>query len=496
MNARFLLGTSLLAALVVIVLAAPALAEGPLRYKLKAGAAHVYKVEIRADRGDEIAIHSGHPEFKVQSLDAGNAKVLLSNPRLGERSELKPGVARGFGPPRFPSMRFPRSPFEFTGHELTLNDRGQVVSERGQSQVTYMLGNLANLIFESFPEEAKPAWSLTEKEIISVTAASRGPFRDDTEKERLNAEQTTDYTVKETVGNKVAIERKVALKTVEKAGDGPKLELSLVGIYTFDKTAGLPLSIAYDGQIIAREANTTTRVPLTVRIDLLTEEELVKLRAEQAQAAAEMKARQEAAAAERKKPLADAERAEILANLTGGDKNKIKDALRKLKDKDPPQPDAEIGRQIAPQLIHEDIFVRQYSAEALEKWGTLAEVPALAVALSDKHLFTVHAALRALGRLQDPTVAPLLTGKMAEAGTRSQAAAALKAMGPAAEKDVLVLLGDPEWIIRMEACNILADIGTDLSAKQLTTAAASDENGIVKLKAKQALDAITKRGKP
>ena len=470
-------------------------AEGPLRYQFKAGTSVVYKVEIRADRGDEIQIHSGNPEFKVQSVEGGNAKVLLGNPRLGERTEVKPGVVRGFGPPRFPSMRFPRSPFEFQGHELTLNDRGQVVNERGSSQVPFMLGHLANLVWESFPEEARPTWSLTEKEIISITEQSRRPFRDDNEKERLNAEQTTDYTIKETAGDKVAIERKVSLKTVEKAGDGPRLELTLAGTYTFDKQAGVPESMSYDGQVVVREANTTTRVPLAIRINRLNDEELAKLREEQARLAAEMKARQDLAAAERKKPLAEDERGELLAGLTSGDKNKIRSALQKLKDKEPPQADAEIGRQIAPHLASDDLFLRQFSAEALEKWATPAEVPALVAALSDKHIFTVHAALRALGRLQDPTSVPLIVAKMSELGVRNQAAAALKAVGPAAEKDVLVLLANEDWVLRMEACNILAEIGTQLSAKQLADASTGDENGIVKIKAKAALEAVEKRSK-
>src|SRR5436190_1841986 len=86
-------------------------ADGPLRYKLQPGTSLVYKVEIRADRGDEVEVRTGNPEFKVQAGEGGNAKVLLSNPNLGERTERKPGAAaRGFGPPRFPSMRGLRSP--------------------------------------------------------------------------------------------------------------------------------------------------------------------------------------------------------------------------------------------------------------------------------------------------------------------------------------------------------------------------------------------------
>src|SRR5262245_23711144 len=102
-----------LAFAVSILFATPLLAQtkADLKYKFKAGESLVYKVEIKADTGDEFRILSGHPEFRVQSIDGGNAKVLCSNPSLGERTELKPGARRGFGPPRFPSMRFRGSPF-------------------------------------------------------------------------------------------------------------------------------------------------------------------------------------------------------------------------------------------------------------------------------------------------------------------------------------------------------------------------------------------------
>jgi hypothetical protein len=493
-------GCGVVFGLIVVVaggLAARAQNAGELRYKLEPGTSHVYKVEIRADRGDEFEILSGHPEFKVQSVAGGQAKVYLGNSSLGQKTERKPGAARAFGPPGFPSMRFPRSPFEFQGHEVILNDRGQVASERGHSQVSYMLGNLASLVFEPFPEDGKNEWSYTQRETISITRRSRfsSPFRGDDEIERLNAEETAKYMMGETVGDLVKIRRDLALKSVEKAGDGPRLELALAGDYVFNRKTGLPEGASYDGQVVTRDANVTVKVPLTVRISRLTAEELAKLQAEKEKLAAELKVRQEQEAAERKKPLTVDERNNLLDGLTSGDNNKAKDALRKLKDKDPPQADKEIALQAAQQLASDDLFNRQFAAEALEKWATADEVPALVRALDDKHVFVVHAVLRALGRLKDPTALPAIMAKMSELSLRTQAAAALKVYGGAAEKDVLVLLSHDEWTVRMEACNILSEIGSGASLAPLKAAADTDKNPSVKFRAKSAREAIEKRTK-
>jgi hypothetical protein len=488
-----------LCTVIILTAAGPAWAQtkADLKYAFKAGDSYVYKVEIKADTGDEIRILSGHPDFRVQSIDGGNARLLLSNPSLSERTERKPGARPTFGPPRFPSMRFPRSPFDFTGHELVLNERGQVVSERGQSQITYMLGHLSKLIFEPFPDEPKETWSFTERQTISITSQSRfpRPFREDNEIERLNAEETTTYTVAEATADVVKIKREQTLKAIEKAGDGPRLELAIAGTYLFSPKSGLPESVSYQGHVVSRETNTTTRIPLTVEIKRLKPEELEEVRQKQAQALAEAKARQEAQAAERKRPLTADERGTLLSGLASGDKNKIRESLQKLKDKEPPEADQELAAAIVPHLASDDLFLRQWSAEALEKWATSEEVPALVKALDDKHIFVTHAVLRALGKLQDPVAFPAMVAKADELGVRNQVMQALKAAGPAAEKDVLALLAHNDWQVRMEACNVLAEIGGEASKRQLQTAANDDSNALVKSRAQAALDAIGKRGK-
>ena len=66
-------------------------------------------------------------------------------------------------------------------------------------------------------------------------------------------------------------------------------------------------------------------------------------------------------------------------------------------------------------------------------------------------------------------------------------------MGPVAEEAVAGYLKDSDWTVRLEACNVLLDIGTKASVKALE-AATKDSNGIVARIAKEAL--TTARGRP
>lgn len=480
---------------VLLVTTGAAFAQQPeLRYSLKQGDSFVFRAEVRAEGGDQTTILSGYPEVRVQSVDAKGTKLLIPNPSLLERTERKPGARPGIRIPRFPSMRMPRGPV-FNGHEVTLDERGRVVNERGGSQISYMLGDIAGLLFEPLPEKPEATWSRTEKQIISVIDRSRptAPFREPAEKERLNAEETTKFTIQESNADQVKIKREHSLTTIEKADGGPKLELSLAGVITLDRKTGVPLHVAYEGQIISREDKETVKVPLQVRFDRLSEAELKKVREEQAAAVAAAKEAGEKRAAERKVPLTAEQRQEILVGLTATDKFKVQAALRKLGEKEPPAPDKEVASVLAALLSSDDVFTRQGAASALETWATPAEVGTLIKALSDKHFTVGQSAMKALARLGDPKAIPELLARVKELRNRNAASQALKTMGAKVEQGVISLRADKEWTVRLEAVNILKEIGGKPALEALKPIAAADENGSVKFTAGNAIKEIEKR---
>jgi hypothetical protein len=468
-----------------------------LRYKFEPQAALAYKVVVRADDGDEVTVMSGTPEFKVQSADAQGTKLYLANIHLSQNTQRKPGVRAGFPrPPRIPPLRFPGSPLEFHGHEVTLDERGNVIQERGKSSLNYLLGSLASLIFEPFPEKPQATWSRTERTTISITARSDrfpSPFREPAESERLTAEETTIFTLQSATDKLVKLKREHALHTFEKSADGPRLELELAGTYVFDREAGLPQELSYEGKLISRKDNVTYRAPLSVSVHRLSAEELQALREELAQRAEEAKARAEQAALERKAPLTDQERGVILANLQDEDKNKVREALGKLKNKEPAQDDKEIAFNVALVLEDGDRLLRQPAVEALEKWATRDQADALVKAAGDSQFFIAQAALRGLARIQEPKTYPVIAARLGELAHRANAAQCLKKIGTDAEEAVVEMLQNADWGARMEACNVLKEIGGEKSLPLLEALAKGDSNGLVKIRAREAADAVGKR---
>ena len=83
---------------------------------------------------------------------------------------------------------------------------------------------------------------------------------------------------------------------------------------------------------------------------------------------------------------------------------------------------------------------------------------------------------------------------------RTSAAKALQDMGPVAEKAVVPYLSSPDWVVRGEACKILAKIGTKnlalthlLSLRQqaMQSIASKQKNVHAQSTLKEANDAIT-----
>jgi hypothetical protein len=369
---------------------------------------------------------------------------------------------------------------------LTLDARGRVINQRGESQLPFVLGNLAQLLIEPFPADAVETWTQTESTSIRITSEwpPRSPFRRDVEKERLNAEETTTYTVQETGDASVTINKEYKLETVEAVDGKPRMELSGDGTLTFDRARSLLSSLDYEANFIVREDNTETKYPITIKFRLLTEDELAEHDRQAAEQLAAMKA-----------PPTGEQRETMLADLTSADINRGRKALIEIQPKEPAadQTDAELAAALAEWLDSDDQSVRHLAAQALEKWGTAEEIPALLDILDDDSQIVVNSAMKALGRLHATDAIETLVAKLAENQSRLAASEALKAMGADAEEQTLTALDDPEWTVRLEVCRILEQIGTDKSIERLRTASSDDENALIRQVSKQAADAIEAR---
>jgi predicted Zn finger-like uncharacterized protein len=159
---------------------------------------------------------------------------------------------------------------------------------------------------------------------------------------------------------------------------------------------------------------------------------------------------------------------------------------------------AEVGPALDPALRSTNRWTKEAALKAAIQWGSKDNVPALLGVLGDTGFGNADfrlLAIQALGKIKDDRAAATLTVSLLIPAEREQAAAALIAIGPGAEKPVLTGLKSADPVARALACRILKTIGTKESLKDLETCAAKDRVPGVKAEAKDALAAIKDREK-
>ena len=182
----------------------------------------------------------------------------------------------------------------------------------------------------------------------------------------------------------------------------------------------------------------------------------------------------------------------LLADLGSGNDNSCRVAAEKLAAMKPDEHQAAVAQKLAGLVNTPNPFTRGAVMQALGVWATPAEVPVLIQAINSNDRPTRRAALQNIGKLRDErTVAPVVSC-LAQMETQDLAAAALRDMGPMAEKDVLGLLNDRNGFVRLDAIKVLKDIGTPASVPALQALASSD-NIVLKGPAQEALAAINAR---
>jgi hypothetical protein len=169
------------------------------------------------------------------------------------------------------------------------------------------------------------------------------------------------------------------------------------------------------------------------------------------------------------------------------------EAARRLKSMAPNERRAEVARALQDAMAKDtNTFSRQEVVAALAVWGDKDSVPALLNALSDENPFTRKAVMHALVRFKDERACEPLAQRLEDIADRQEAVAALKAMGPMAEKAVLKQLESPDHWVSWEACKVLRVIGTKESLPALQRAAERGE-AFVPDEARGAIRAIQAR---
>lgn len=191
------------------------------------------------------------------------------------------------------------------------------------------------------------------------------------------------------------------------------------------------------------------------------------------------------------------ELARALEDLKSPDKNRKKAGAERMAKvyKIVPDRREEIAKALEAVALEKDFWSQRAAIAALNLWAGPENAPGL-IKLLDAVDWPVRNTISPiLGRLKDPAAAPALAKLLPGLGERGPASAALKAIGPPAEKAVIPFLTHKDAWAASEACHILKEIGTEASVAPLQELLKGKPDFMVGPAANAALKAIQERKK-
>lgn len=362
-------------------------AAEPLRYGWPSNAVFQYHTEITAESGQDVIKYQGHTRYQV---GAGQNEQLfltysgmlhesrLPKPQAVGRIPRPPFGPRGFGgPPGFPDP-FSRARFgglSPSSNQITLTPNGGIISLKGDSQLPYLLGNLSLLPFEVFPEKDEPEWTIDSGVSISKPGddsrrpfRSFGPFSDEAPKAVQSGRETARYKIESRDDKQVVVKKSYQLssaKTNEEAG----FDITGSGVWTFDLEQHITRSIDYSQKLVIHQDNVDVTVPISIKIRLLSSDEIAKLEADAKVAAEAHKQRLEEMQRKKEAPLTEEEKHEAVAGLTASDPTEVLESLKKLRERTPKEPDADVLALLNALLASRNKKVQADAQETLALWS-------------------------------------------------------------------------------------------------------------------------------
>jgi hypothetical protein len=297
--------------------------------------------------------------------------------------------------------------------------------------------------------------------------------------------------MEEPKGTTVLIRKHLELRTLEKAGSGPMVELTGNGETVFDLKAGVPEKVTFSGTFTAREGGDTTQGPVSLSCERMAAG--VSPSAPAASPPAVAAAPSPPESAESAKARLD----RFLSDLREPDKDwgKCFQALQGLAMMPPIESRrGEVAEVLDAYLAEKNYSARSSALRAVQVWGTKRNVPALIALLAPSEGDSVRQrTLQILAKLPDKRAAEAVAKLVKNPSDRALAARALRAIGRDAEGATIGLLADEDPDVRVEACNVLGEIGGPKSAAALKEQLAKDAHPDAKAAAKAALGKLANK---
>ena len=495
-------------------------------YSLERDQKLAYRVAVEFGSEDEKELRTGVIHYHVRRTTP-DSFTLAQTGMLMQTSAPMPGQVlqqlrgRGFLPPLSPFSR---------PVETTFSRSGDVVQASGSAIDRTVIGYLPELIIhplrdqESWTHEDQIMLEVTEDEPLTPASPVTGRQLVREVKRQYAAEETTTYRLSREGKDVVNVAHDYKLHTRQKAGDLPRIAITAAGSSQID--AGIPQSGELSGVITFNSPQVTVRVPFKQTYARLSDAEVAAIEREQAQAGDERRAanaRIEQLEQKQREgegpPLTDTQLQALLKQLGDGQMGRREEAAEKLA---LAQADGERSREVIRALQQHVLgdksasqYLRLAGMKAVDRWSQAqraaaglatvgrsgkpggkaapATVTKLRKEFDEGNLTQKFNAIAALGALKDPAAVEQLIDIAAEFRFRSNARKAIEASGRVAAPIVASkMLTHGDWGMRQTAAEILAAIGTENELPALEKAK-GDSNGIVKMKANEAIAAIRKR---
>lgn len=180
--------------------------------------------------------------------------------------------------------------------------------------------------------------------------------------------------------------------------------------------------------------------------------------------------------------------------LESGDLKRVQKVLKDISNKTADKLDPRLRKGFESVVKSRDHWSAKEVAEASKSWATKESIPALLDALDHKDHFVQEPVVETLGRLKAEEAAERLGELLSDGGLRSECSKALRQIGSAAELEVQKAAVKKDHFTQIEACKILADIGTPKSIATLRALTAGGDYFVTE-EAKRSIDAITRRAR-
>ncbi len=476
------------------------------QYAFKQGEGYVYQIRIESQEANYTGVLQGVVTYTARTVNP-HGFTLRTTGALQPARKMKDGrFFPPFGVYRVGLQYFDNSPsmpsFPFRQpRDVVFDTKGALIQQGDVAQDPGKF-DVSGFIIEPFALKGESKWEssnaivLVHEELEPVTPGGISRLVR-IKKNNLAATEKASYSLAPgTNASTVIIKKQLEVKTRLMVGDSPRLQITGEGEIIFDTKLGVPRSMEFKQTLAEAEENLTRKTPMVLTYKLLEGKErdaaltpAISTNRLTTGTNPPPKAKAE------KKPITDVERAQCLADLKSVRAFTKRGAAGRLAHAEAtPKYRDEVSKALLPLLADTDVFTRAAGAKALGTWGNRDAVTALIKLIDDREFSVRWAVFDALVALEDKRAIEPLAKLLTTGKDDRRAVQALRDFGFAAEDAVVKLLAENNVGTQREAAQLLKDIGTKKSLRDLEKLAQSAEFPL-KATAEDAIKAIQQREK-